>query len=244
MMIFSTGMAALRSGVPGIMGACARISSFVLLSHRCARRDILCAGGVPCPSSVPVADDCRRTCPPRPDANEQDLAEALDGALGRYLSSPGSGSAVRGRAGGAAWRRPRARRPGRTDGAATRTAADYAALVATSLTVPAGRGPARSRRFAGPAPDRLATCGRFGPRRGGGCCRRSSSGQTGSAARPGRGAAVAAGRPASVGVRRFLTGRRPELRLRGRDQSPSTGSPAAVTSASPELASGVRDRLL
>ena len=130
--------------------------------------------------------------------------------------------------------------------AATRTAADYASLVATSLTVPQvaarlGVDGSRVRHrigsgelwaLHGPSRRRLLPLAQFGPD---------------GAVVPGL-AEVRRALPADLHpleVQAFLTTRRPELRLRGRDLSPVEwllrgGAVDAVT----ELAAGVRDRLL
>jgi hypothetical protein len=179
-------------------------------------------------------------------ADEHELAQALDRALGRYLSVPGSAPLSA--------RQQAALRSGGLDldgtgayaAAATRTATDYAALVATALTVPAaaarlGVDSSRVRHrikdgelWALPATAgrRLLPAVQFAP--------------TGGLV-PGLPETLAA-LPADLHpleVAGFLTGRRPELRLRGRELSPVDwlsrgGGVTEVVVA----AAGVRDRLL
>lgn len=181
--------------------------------------------------------------------DERDLARALERSIGRYLSTPGSAplsaqqqSALL--AGGL----DLASAGDSADDygtAASRTAADYTALLATALTIPevaARLGVADSRvrhrildgelwALKVSARRTLLPLLQFAPDGG-----------------------LVPGLPAVLGalpdglhpleVVGFLTGRRSELRLRGRDQSPVDwllhgGDVAAVTAA----ASGVRDRL-
>jgi hypothetical protein len=178
-------------------------------------------------------------------SGERDLAEALERALGRYLSAPGAAPLP-----------PKQRAVLASGGldldatgayatTATRTAADYAALVATSLSVSEAAArlgvdasrvrhrvrdgdlwslPAAARRRLLPAVQFTAD-------------------------------GVVPGLPEvlralpddlhALEVAGFLTGSRPELRLRGRDQSPVDwlvrGGDVAVVVP---LAAGVRDGLL
>ena len=178
--------------------------------------------------------------------SEGDLAQALERALGRYLSSPGSAPL-------SATARAALRGGGldldATDAyaaAAARTAADYAALVATSLSVPetAARlgvdgSRVRHRIQAGelwalrtPGGRRLLPLLQFGADGG---------------LLPGLGELLRSlpGDLHPLEQAGFLTGRRSELRLHGREQSPVEwlsrgGDPTVVV----ELAAGLRDRLL
>ena len=179
-------------------------------------------------------------------AQERDLAHALELALGRYLTAAGAAPlpeqqrAVL-RAGGLDLGAD-----GAYAAAATRTAADYAALVATSLSVP----------------EAAARLGVDGSR----VRHRIAAGELWALHGPGRRRLLPSLQFATSGglvpglpevlralpddlhpleVSGFLTGRRPELRLRGRDQSPVEwlvrgGGVAEVVAA----AEGVRDRLL
>jgi hypothetical protein len=179
-------------------------------------------------------------------ADEGDLASALERALGRYLSAPGAAplsapERVALRSGGL-----ELEATGAYAGAATRTAADYAALVATALTVPQaatrlGVDASRVRHRIGAgelwalhsaARRRLLPAMQFAPDGG-----------------------LVPGLPEvlrslpddlhPLEVAGFLAGKRPELRLRGHDQSPLEwllrgGELADVVAA----AEGVRDGLL
>lgn len=179
-------------------------------------------------------------------AVEADLAEAVEAALGRYLSVPGSAPLAQSqrevlRSGGLDLDAT-----GAYAGAATRTAADYAALVATSLSV-------------------LEAAARLGVD-GSRVRHRIAAGELWALHGPGRRRLLPALQFAADGgvvpglaevlralpddlhpleVSGFLTGRRTDLRLRGRDQSPVDwlvrgGGVADVVAA----AAGVRDRLL
>lgn len=177
--------------------------------------------------------------------SERDLAQALERALGHYLSSPGSAPLSA--------KATAALRSGGLDldatgayaATAARTAADYAALVATSLSVPAAAARlgvdgsrVRHRIQAGelwalrtPGGRRLLPLLQFGAE----------------GLLPGL-PEVLRSLPEDLHPLEqsaFLTGRRPELRLHGREQSPVEwlsrgGDPAAVV----DLAAGLRDRLL
>lgn len=182
--------------------------------------------------------------------DEGELAQALDAGLGRYLTASGTAALSDAerqllRAGGldvdasADERRDYAH-------AATRTAADYASLMATSLTVSQvaarlGVDDSRVRHrigsgelwaLHGPSRRRMLPLAQFGPD---------------GAVVPGL-AEVRRALPGDLHpleVQGFLTSPRPELRLRARDLSPVEwlargGAVDAVT----ELAAGVRDRLL
>jgi hypothetical protein len=179
-------------------------------------------------------------------AQERDLAQALELALGRYLTAPGTAPlpeqhrAVL-RAGGLDLDAA-----GAYAKAATRTAADYAALVASSLSVP----------------DAAARLGVDGSR----VRHRIGAGELWALRGPGRRRLLPALQFTASGglvpglpevlralpddlhpleVSGFLTARRSDLQLRGRDQSPIEwlvrgGGVAEVVAA----AEGVRDRLL
>ena len=178
--------------------------------------------------------------------DERDLAQALELALGRYLTAPGSAPLPE--------QQRAVLRSGGLDldatgayaAAAGRTAADYAALVATSLSVPEAAvrlgvdGSRVRHRIAagelwalhGPARRRLLPALQFVP----------SGGLV-----PGLPEVLRAlpGDLHPLEVSGFLTGRRQDLRLRGRDQSPVEwlvrgGGVAEVVAA----AEGVRDGLL
>ncbi len=181
-------------------------------------------------------------------ADERDLARALDEALGRYLTAPGGAPLSRAER--------EALRSGGLDldgageaeygGSARASAADYAALVATSLTVPAAAARlgidgsrVRHRIRSGSlwalhsaSRRRLLPLVQFGPD---------------GAVVPGL-AEVRQALPDDLHpleIQAFLVTRRPELRLHGRDHSPVEwllrgGDVAPVA----ELAAGVRDRLL
>jgi hypothetical protein len=179
-------------------------------------------------------------------ADERDLAQAMELALGRYLTAPGSAPlpeqqrAVL-RSGGLDLEAS-----GAYAAAATRTAADYAALVATSLSVPEaaarlGVDGSRIRHRIG--------AGELWALHGAGRRRLLPALQFAA------GGGLVPGLPEvlralpddlhPLEVSGFLTGRRPDLRLRGRDQSPVEwlvrgGGVADVVAA----AEGVRDRLL
>lgn len=178
-------------------------------------------------------------------AGERDLAEALERALGRYLSAPGSAPLPPKQRAALAAGGLDLDATGAYAAAATRTAADYAALVASSLSVSEaatrlGVDASRVRHrirdgelwsLQASSRRRLLPALQFGPD-----------------------GSVLPGLPEvmralpddlhPLEVAGFLTGRRPELRLRGRDHSPVDwlargGDVAAVTA----LAEGVRDGL-
>jgi hypothetical protein len=179
-------------------------------------------------------------------ADERVLARALDDALGRYLTAAGSATLSQDE-------RALLRLGGldldRTDSyvaSATRTAADYAGLVATALTVPAtaarlGVDGSRVRHriaegslwaLRSPSRRRLLPSVQFAP---------------GAGVVPGF-AEVYRALPDDLHpleIQGFLVTARAELRLNRRDLSPVDwllrgGAPAAVA----VLAAGVRDRLL
>jgi hypothetical protein len=179
-------------------------------------------------------------------SGERDLAEALERALGRYFSTPGSAPL------------PPRQRAALTAGgldldaggayaaAATRTAADYAALVATSLSVSeaAARLGVDASRVRHRVRDGDLWSLQASPRR-----------RLLPALQFAADGSVLPGLPEVIRalpddlhpleVAGFLTGRRPELRLRGRDLSPvewlSRGGDVTVVTT---LAEGVRDGLL
>ncbi len=178
--------------------------------------------------------------------DERDLAHALERALGRYLTAPGAAPlpeqqrAVL-RAGGL-----ELDAPGAYAATAARTAADYAALVATSLSVPEAAvrlGVDGSRVRHRIAAGELWALHGAGRRRLLPALQFTASGGL----VPGL-AEVLRVLPEDLHpleVSGFLTARRAELRLRGRDQSPVEwltrgGDVAEVVAA----AEGVRDRLL
>ncbi|BEP14381.1 hypothetical protein acdb102_26920 [Acidothermaceae bacterium B102] len=178
--------------------------------------------------------------------DEADLAEAVEQALGRYLSVPGSAPLAASQratlqAGGLDLDAT-----GAYATAATRTAADYAALVATALSVPeaaARLGVDGSRVRHRIAAGELWALHGSGRRRLLPVLQFSADGGV----VPGLSDVLRA-LPDDLHpleVAGFLTGRRTDLRLRGRDQSPVDwlvrgGGVADVVAA----AAGVRDRLL
>ncbi|MDX6229991.1 MAG: hypothetical protein QOI76_3381 [Frankiales bacterium] len=180
-------------------------------------------------------------------ADERDLAQALELALGRYLSAPGSAPL--------STQQRAALRAGGLDlaadgayaAAATRTAADYAALVATSLSVPEAA--ARLDVDASRVRHRIREGGDLWALRTAAGRRRLPALQfaPGGGLVPGL-AEVLRALPADLHpleLAGFFTSRRPELRLKGREQTPVEwlvrGGDVTPVLA---LAAGVRDGLL